>query len=289
MFQIKERKTIIIAILSLLVAVMTFGVLGSTGTFKNSVYDLGGSIVGFIVTAVLLNKIYGTDAGEIPAHELKGRPFSSEETVKILDMRIQKPVPQTGPEKAPRNRVVLIDHYKLRKLGNEADVVFKYATLGYGMDGSCISHYLNQKWVETTADSVVLGDDKHLKKRYEIRLNVRDVAKGEIVYVHNAVTYLSAFDGKEKEWFHTHVNFPTKSISIILLFPEEVRCKSIKGFEEIGKSERHEVLDKEKGIPIIVDEGKLVYWRIPNPLFGAEYQLEWEWQNTATPAQATVG
>jgi len=279
MFEIRERKTIIIAVLSLLVAVITFGVLGSTGTFKNSVYDLGGSIVGFVVTAYLLNKIYGSDPSEIPKHELKGRPFASEETVKILDMRNQKPVPQEGAEETSRNRVVLIDHYKLRKLGNEAEVVFKYATLGYGMEGSCVSQYLNQKWVKTTADSVNLGDDKHLKKQYEIRLNVQDVAKEAIMYIHNAVTYISAFDGREKEWFHSHINFPTKSLTIILLFPEGQRCQGIKGFEEVGKNGRREVDDKEKGIPIIVDDGKLVYWRIPNPLFGGEYQLEWEWKN----------
>ena len=46
MFQIKERKIIIICLLSLLVAIVTFGVLGSTGAFKNNVYDLGGAIVG---------------------------------------------------------------------------------------------------------------------------------------------------------------------------------------------------------------------------------------------------
>src|SRR5688572_15139513 len=81
--QIKERKIIIISVLSLVVAIVTFGLLGSTGTFKNSAYDLGGAIVGFMVTAYLLNRFYGTDPGEIPKHELKGQPFASEETVKI--------------------------------------------------------------------------------------------------------------------------------------------------------------------------------------------------------------
>ncbi len=284
----RSGKTIIIVGLALLVAVITFGVLGSTGTFKNSVYDLGGAIVGFLATAALLNKIFGSDPSEIPKHELKGQPFSSEETVKILDMRDQKPVPPEGAEKAPRNRVVLIDHYKLRKLTDESDVVFKYATMGYGMEGSCVSQYLTQKWVETTPDSVHLGEDKHLKKQYEIRLNVQDVAKEAIIYVHNAVTYVSAFDSREKEWFHSHVNFPTVSLTIILLFPEGQRCQGIKGFEEVGKGKRQEVEDKEKGLPIIVDEGKLVYWRIPHPLFGAEYQLEWEWQNTPVSAQAAA-
>lgn len=288
MFQTKERKIIIIVLLSLFVAVVTFGLLGSTGTFKNSVYDLGGGIVGFVITAYLLNKFYGSDPGGIPEHELKGRPFSSEETVKILDMRGQKPVPQGEQESATRNRVVLVDHYKLKKRGNEPEVVFKYATLGFGMEGSCISHYLTQKWVDTTPDPGELGDDQHLKRRYEIRLNVREVAKDEIIYVHNAVTYISAFDGQAKEWFHTHVNFPTESISIILLFPEGQPCKSVLGLEEVGKGKRQEV-DKQKGFPIIVDDGKLVYWRIPNPLLGAEYQLEWEWDNAATITEATGG
>lgn len=288
MFQIRERKTIIIALLSLLVAVVTFGALGSTGTFKNSVYDLGGSIVGFVVTAYLLNRIYGSDTDDIPKHELKGRPFASEETVKILDLRNQKPVSPECEDKSSPNRVVLIDHYKLRKLADESEVVFKYATLGSGMEGSCVSQYLTHKWIDKTAEAMHLGDDKHLKKQYEIHLNVKEVAKNAIIYVHNAVTYIHAFDGREKEWFHSHINFPTKSLTIILLFPEAQRCQGIKGFEEVGKNERREIDDKERGTPIIVDDGKLAYWRIPNPLFGGEYQLEWEWDNTPAITKATV-
>src|SRR5688572_15355316 len=107
MLEIKERKIIIICILSLLVAIVTFGVLGSTGAFKNNVYDLGGAIVGFAVTASLLNKFYGRDPGEIPEHELKGADFLSEETVKILDMRNQRPAPQEDRLSKPINRVGL--------------------------------------------------------------------------------------------------------------------------------------------------------------------------------------
>jgi hypothetical protein len=282
--QTKERKIIIISGLALIVAVVTFGLLGSTGTFKNSVYDLGGAIVGFVVTAFLLNKFYGLDPGDIPKHELKGQAFSSEETVKILDMRNQSPVVEG---QAHENRVVLIDHYKLRKLGSEPEVVFKYATTGRGMEGSCVSHYMMQKWIDKTENSVKLGDDKHLKKRYEIHLNVREVGKDQIIYVHNAVTYFNAFDGQDREWFHTHVNFPTKSLTIILLFPDAQRCNAITGYEEVGKNEAREI-DPEKGLPIIVDDGKLAYWRIPNPLFGAEYQLEWEWRNTVEVKAATL-
>ena len=282
--QLKERKIIIISGLALLVAVVTFGLLGSTGTFKNSAYDLGGAIVGFIATAYLLNRFYGSDPGDIPKHELKGQAFASEETVKVLDMRNQTPISAAD---AHENRVVLIDHYKLRKLTTEPKVTFKYATTGRGMEGSCVSHYMTQKWIDKTPAAVRMGDDKHLKKQYEIELNVREMAKDQIIYVHNAVTYFNAFDGAEKEWFHTHVNFPTKSLTIILLFPDAQRCKSITGFEQVGKNEAREV-DPEKGVPIIVDDGKLVYWRIPNPLFGGEYQLEWEWDNVIQTKSAAV-
>ena len=275
-FERRERKIIIIVGLALLVAVVTFGLLGSSGTFKNSAYDLGGAIVGFLVTAISLNKFYGSDIGEIPSHELKGQPFSSEETVKILDMRNQTPVFEGT---AHENRVVLIDHYKLRKLGTDSDVVFKYATTGLKMEGLCMTPQLNYDWKDTTEDPTELGNDKHLKKQYEIQLKVGDIAKNQIIYVHNALTYFNAFDRKEKEYFHTHVNFPTKSLTMILLFPEGQPCKDISGFEEVGKN-KGRMVDREKGMPVILDYGKVVYWRIANPLFGAEYQLEWIWANS---------
>lgn len=55
----QERKVIIICALALFVAVITFKFLSSSGTFQNGVFNFGGAIVGFIFTAILLNKIYG--------------------------------------------------------------------------------------------------------------------------------------------------------------------------------------------------------------------------------------
>jgi len=286
MFQIKERKIIIICLLSLLVAIVTFGVLGSTGAFKNNVYDLGGAIVGFVITAYLLNRFYGRDPGDIPEHELKGAGFLSEETVKILDMRNQKPAPLEHKLTIPTNCVVLIDHYKLKKLSDEPVIKFPYATSGYGMEGSCLTHP-NAEWFDRSNDPTEAGEDKHLRKQYEIELDVKEVAKGEIIYVHNAITYINAFEEKDKEWFHTHVNIPTKSLTIILLFPPTQHCEKIKGLEQVGRN-MSKVVDKRSGLPIIVDQGKMVYWRIPQPRLGASYKLEWEWQYTPAASPAAV-
>ena len=277
-------KTVTIAVLSLVVAVITFGVLGSTGAFKNSAYDLGGSIVGFLATGLLLKKIFEWDPpGKIAADESEEGPFFSDDTVQILDMRNQKPVPQ-GTKSQVKNRVVLTEHYRLWKRADASELVFNYATYGESMEGSCISLGLNEKLKDTTGNPVSEDEGKHLKRQYEIRLNVQDVPTGKLIDVHNVVTYISAFDGQESEWFHTHVNFPTKSKCIILLFPDGQPCLNVKGLEKIGTDDEHEVDRLRVEPPLILNERKVVYWRIDNPLPGPKYRLKWEWQNIDTTA-----
>ncbi len=58
----QERKVIIIVSLSLLVAMVTFGILDSTGAIEKSSYKFGGAITGFLAAAVVINKIYGSAA-----------------------------------------------------------------------------------------------------------------------------------------------------------------------------------------------------------------------------------
>ncbi|RMF59495.1 MAG: hypothetical protein D6748_06255 [Calditrichaeota bacterium] len=64
MFNIQERKVLIIGVLSLIVAVVTYGLLDSTGTIDNELGKFGGAITGFLAAAALLNRIYGK-SGEI--------------------------------------------------------------------------------------------------------------------------------------------------------------------------------------------------------------------------------
>jgi len=58
-FSMQERKVVIIGLLALLVAIVTYGGLSSTGAFQNNAWNLGGSIVGFLVAVVVLNTVYG--------------------------------------------------------------------------------------------------------------------------------------------------------------------------------------------------------------------------------------
>ena len=58
-FSMQERKVVIIGLLALLVAIVTYGVLSSTGAFKDRAWNLGGGIVGFLAAVVILNAVYG--------------------------------------------------------------------------------------------------------------------------------------------------------------------------------------------------------------------------------------
>ena len=56
---VQERKVLLIGLLSILAAYVFYGVLSSTGTFNNEVWNLGGAIVGFLASAITLNWVYG--------------------------------------------------------------------------------------------------------------------------------------------------------------------------------------------------------------------------------------
>ena len=55
----RERKVLIVGSLAVLVAIVTYGLLASTGTFDNDIWDLSGAIVGFLAALYGLNKVYG--------------------------------------------------------------------------------------------------------------------------------------------------------------------------------------------------------------------------------------
>ena len=66
---IQERKVVIIGLLALLVAVVTYGGLSSTGAFQNKVWNLGGAIVGFLAVVVVLNRVYGRGFQALQGYE----------------------------------------------------------------------------------------------------------------------------------------------------------------------------------------------------------------------------
>ncbi len=92
---------LIIGILSLVVAVVTYGLLGSTGTIDNELGKFGGAITGFLAAATLLNKIYGSskDSGKSSVGSKTGSMEStSSQSAQLPDYSDKLPVDPAGGE-----------------------------------------------------------------------------------------------------------------------------------------------------------------------------------------------
>ncbi len=272
---VQERKVIIVGTLSLIAAIVSYGLLKSTGTFENQAWSLGGAIVGFLASVYVLNMVYGKRAAGIPEQEIKGSDFLSEETVKILDLRERIQVSPEEKLTQPKSRVVLIDQHQLRKLSDVKEIDFHCATTGYGIEGECLSFPGDYEWKDHTNCSCHPGQDAHLRKQYEIRINISKIQKNATFEVRNMLTFINAYQGEDKEWFHTHADFPTRSITIIVLFSKDKPCKKIKSLVQYSsrkpfKELNHASLTRARN-------GEVVYFNIKEPVKGAAYQLEWEW------------
>ncbi|MEM7549952.1 MAG: hypothetical protein AAF363_09760 [Bacteroidota bacterium] len=267
-----ERKVIIIGFISIVVAIICFGILNSTGTFNNEVYNLGGSIVGFLISAVTLNKIYGkTDIG-IPKNEMRSTDFWSEDSVKVINLKNRIQISEH--EANLKSKVLETDIYNMNRFSNENEIVFKYATTGLEVKGRSVSHPKNSEWIDTTQNHTSPGKDSHLKKRYKLKIDLSNLAKGQTTFIQNNIEFINGFQGLEKEWFHTHIDYPTKHLTMVLLFPPDKPCKKIVGKREVG---RHDFEILASNQPLIIQDGQIAYWKLKNPNLGMAYQFEWEW------------
>src|SRR3990172_374103 len=153
----RERKVLIVGGLALLVAIVTYGFLMSTGTFNDDLWSLGGAIVGFLSALAGLNKVYGQAEEGVPPGELREADFVSLETLKIVDLRDRVEVPEENRMTAPRSRVVIIDQHLLKKLTEKGSITFHCATTGWGIEGESISFPRDYVWENLTAHEATPG------------------------------------------------------------------------------------------------------------------------------------
>lgn len=183
------------------------------------------------------------------------------EGLKLLDLTAWRPGPGG-------DRVVLNDLYRFRATAGVGALHFHYATAGPRADGRCLSH-ANSQWrpVEWSA-----ADERHLHAAYQMCVRLDRHEGGPAV--HNRIEYVDAFSGPEREWFHTHVVFPTESLTLLALFPDGKRCREVRGLVK-----RHPAAAFETAVegPVVLMDGRVAFWHLVAPEQGGTYQLEWQW------------
>jgi len=194
------------------------------------------------------------------------------EAVKMLDFSAWRPASANGD--GAESNVVLSDHYRFETPASVNEVLqFHYATAGPRIDGECLSQPERAQWRPLTGMDGHVEDEPHLKRAYRMRVPLERNADGE-VEVHNRLTYVDAFTNEEREWFHTHVVYPTESLTLIALLPEAKRCRSVQGLTKLHPAEP---FGRAPEPPLVLKEGRLLVWHVTAPPQGSTCQLEWEW------------
>ena len=202
-------------------------------------------------------------------------PYYMKDVFKLIDLRERKQLPEDEKLKKPTSKVVLINNLRIERLKEKPrKIIFRLATTGYGIEGESVTHPENFSWTNVTKREAGLGEDLHLKKRYEMHVDLNDLAVEESTFIKNKFTYINAFQGIDREWFQTHILFPTQSLTFVLLFPSDKPCKKIWGRYKL---ETEGFQDYSISKPTRILNDRVVYWKINKPEIGFTYQMEWEW------------
>ncbi len=189
-----------------------------------------------------------------------------EEAVKLLDLSQWQAVPPGSNGHGPESRVVLFDHYRFRELPPELPVVtFQYGTMGKRIEGRCLTPAARSEWASLSGAALV--GEPPMRSACQVRVRPEPFAQHDGWDLQNRVEYVNAFLGPEKEWFHTHIIYPTESLTVLLLFPEHKRARAVQG---VCKHTLEEPFAPTSRQPIASPEGRFACWRVPGPATGCD-------------------
>jgi hypothetical protein len=213
-------------------------------------------------------------SADSPWFAYTGVPCLVEEGLKVLDLAQWRPSVRSTRAVGPESRAVLLDRYRFRKVAAElSSLTFYYATLGRRIDGQCLTHAHCSEWRQLQANGSAPAAGPHLSVAYQLTVKL-DRPAGPGMEVRNRLEYVNAFAGQDREWFHSHVTFPTAALTMMVLFPGHKPCRALQGLTKLHPAAPFDAAPEQ---PISLSDGKLAYWHIRAPQMGATYQVEWEW------------
>lgn len=269
------RIIVTITLCSLLVALVCFGLLESTGATETPTGAFTGAFAAFFVTFGAMSWFYlrlGLHPGTtVSARARADADFVFEEIVKVVDFRQSQQRPQV---------VTITDYRVLTKESDAEKYVFTYGTNGSSLTGDCLSHPGKWRWRETTNDRLKAGEAHDTRHTYVMELDISDLARGQSTTVITDLTYVDAFLGEE-QWLHTHVDEPTGSLTFVVLFPGDNRPMDI--VAEHKGSSRSQAWVESKALSL--HGGQVVYWRVNAPT-DEKYRLGWHWSSVPVSVQA---
>jgi hypothetical protein len=190
------------------------------------------------------------------------------EQIKVLDLR-----KWTENGRGPSRGGISQDQLRFGSLPpGFPELICHYATVGERASGTCLSHPRGSKWLEVKDLPNSLKRSAKVKRCFA--LHARLDASPSSMDLLNEVVFDDGFEDASKGWFHSHVAWPTESLSLVILFSKHKPCQEIRALRQ-----RHagDAFMPAAAQPFSSFGGEMVYWRKASPVIGELYQLEWEW------------
>jgi hypothetical protein len=270
-----ERKVTLLAVLGLAAAGVCFGLLQSSGQVTQPTVSLGGAFVGFVVTVVVLNKVWGDETPRADQEAQRvDSDFIYDEVVKVFDFR--------GSDGAGPQKVTVDEHYRIQKRSESGDfLVLHYATTGHIDAARSVTHPESYDWQEKSVEG--LGGEGHqLQHCYEVKLDLRQVAVNQTVRFSSQIIYLDGFTGADGDWLETIIDYPTRRLTWVVVFPDGKKCRSAVAKERVGRGDWREL----RQAPELLHDGSVLYWAIDSPVLSTRYEVAWKWATQAINAPA---
>jgi len=157
----------------------------------------------------------------------------------------------------------------IRKIsGTRDDYVIPYFTTGDGINAKFLSY---SKQPEFIPDVQAGFAGKH----YLYKVPVGDEPAGFTELVSTTFTFPTGFKDPVKEWWQASVAYPSKTVSVVIRFPNNKPGKKINAFRVLGiRGDKQPIKDNE---PLLSNEGAIVTWVGLNVEGNTRIEFDWEW------------
>jgi hypothetical protein len=140
----------------------------------------------------------------------------------------------------------------VRKVSNTREpYVIPYFTTGDGINARFLSYSSPPEFLPDVQPGFA-------GKHYLYKIPIGDEPAQFTELVSTVFTFLNGFKNPETEWWQASVGYPSKTVSVVMRFPDSKPCKQINAFRVLGiRGDKQPIKNNP---PLLSNEGAIVSW-----------------------------
>lgn len=217
-----------------------------------------------LVTAVLVAVAgyFGSQQRRSPtADELDAKTYLTDTLTYLVDLT-KWTVQTHGPVEITRSDRIL------KVSSTRDDYVIPYFTTGTAITTKFLSYSNPPEFVEDAQPGFA-------GRHYLYKVPIGDEPEGFTELVSTMFTFPSGFKNPANEWWQASVAYPSKTVSVVIRFPDGKPCKKIHAFRILGiRGDKQPI---KNGEPLVSNEGAIVTWVGLNIDGNSRIEFDWEW------------